>query len=73
MTLDQLPVSTSANVAKIGGSRALRLRLMEMGMVPGAQILKVRVAPLGDPIELLIRGGHLSVRRLEAEAIEVSQ
>ncbi len=73
MTLDDLPVSESATVTAIGGTRALRLRLMEMGLVPGTQIDKLRVAPLGDPVELRVRSGRLSVRRHEARAIEVSQ
>ena len=71
MTLDALPLSQSAAVATIGGSRAFRLRLMELGMVPGTVVRKVRVAPLGDPLELEVRGGRLSLRRHEAQAIEV--
>ncbi|MFT6161952.1 MAG: Fe2+ transport system protein FeoA [Myxococcota bacterium] len=73
MTLDDLPVSESAMVTAIGGSRALRLRLMEMGLVRGTRIDKLRVAPLGDPVELRVRSGRLSVRRHEARAIEVAQ
>lgn len=73
MTLDDLPVSTSATVTSIGGSRALRLRLMEMGLVRGTRVDKLRVAPLGDPVELRVRSGRLSVRRHEARAIEVAQ
>jgi Fe2+ transport system protein FeoA len=73
MTLDDLPVSESATVTAIGGSRALRLRLMEMGLVRGTQVDKLRVAPLGDPVELRVRSGRLSVRRHEARAIKVTQ
>jgi Fe2+ transport system protein FeoA len=73
MTLDDLPVSESATVTAIGGSRALRLRLMEMGLVRGTQIDKLRVAPLGDPVELRVRSGRLSVRRHEAREIKVTQ
>lgn len=73
MTLDDLPVTHSGTVTAIGGTRALRLRLMEMGLVPGTRVDKIRVAPLGDPVELRVRSGRLSVRRHEARAIEVAQ
>jgi len=71
MTLDSLNTGSTATVRSIGGARALRLRLMELGLVPGTPVTKVRVAPLGDPIELTVRSGRLSLRRHEARAIEV--
>lgn len=73
MTLDELPLDTAARVTTLAGSRALRLRLMELGMVPGALVRKVRVAPLGDPVELALRGGRLSLRRHEVRHIEVAE
>jgi Fe2+ transport system protein FeoA len=71
MTLHRLDLDSPATVRAVGGGRALRLRLMELGIVPGTRVRKVRVAPLGDPIELAVRGGRLSIRAHEAEAIEL--
>jgi ferrous iron transport protein A len=58
-------------VEKIGGERAFRRRLMELGFVPGTPVELVGVAPFGDPIELLMRGCNLSIRRGEALWIAV--
>ncbi len=58
-------------VERVGGERAFRRRLMELGLVPGTRVELVGVAPLGDPIELLVRGACLSIRRAEAERVAV--
>jgi ferrous iron transport protein A len=58
-------------VGGIGGERAFRRRLMELGLVPGTRVEVVGIAPLGDPIELLVRGCSLSIRRGEAEQVTV--
>lgn len=58
-------------VQRVGGERAFRRRLMELGLVPGTRVELVGVAPLGDPIELLLRGSCLSIRRAEAEQVVV--
>jgi Fe2+ transport system protein FeoA len=73
MTLDQLPLGQSAKVTKLSGAPAMRRRLMEMGMTPAATVEAVRRAPLGDPLDVKIRGYHLSLRREEASAVEIQQ
>ena len=71
MTLNQIPVGTSVTVKKITGKGATKRRIMDMGIVKGVEIFVRKVAPLGDPIELTVRGYELSIRKLEAEWIEV--
>ena len=73
MTLDQLPLGQAAQVIKLAGSPAVRRRLMEMGITPKATIEAIRWAPLGDPLDIKVRGYHLSLRREEAAAVEVIQ
>jgi len=72
MTLDQLPLGQSAKVLKLSGAPATRRRLMEMGITPASTIQAVRWAPMGDPLDVIIRGYHLSLRRDEAAAVEVA-
>jgi ferrous iron transport protein A len=71
MTLAQSDLGRLLTVSRIGGERAFRRRLMELGLVPGTRIELKGVAPLGDPMELLVRGCSLSIRRAEAEQVEV--
>ncbi len=71
MTLRQLPLGQPATIERVEGGRAFRLRLLELGLVPGAVVRTCRVAPLGDPLEIAVRGGRLSIRKAEAEAIRV--
>lgn len=71
MTLLDVPLRTTVTLARVGGERAFRRRLMEMGLVPGTALSVVNVAPLGDPLELAVRGGRLSIRAAEAAALEV--
>lgn len=59
-------------VEQVGGARAFRRRIMEMGLVPGVQVAVVAVAPLGDPLTLALRGGRLSIRKSEAARVLVS-
>ena len=56
-------------ITRVGGTGALRRRLMDMGIVKGAEIEMVRSAPLGDPVEFLLRGYNLTLRRKEAENV----
>lgn len=58
-------------VQSVGGERAFRRRLMELGLTPGTRVELYGVAPLGDPMELLVRGCSLSIRRSEAEQVSV--
>ena len=70
-SLLDLPVGEHAEIASIDCERRLSRRLMEMGVLPGTRVRVVRVAPLGDPIELRVRNYSLSVRRAEAARIAV--
>ena len=70
-TLDALKPGTRARVFGVGGEGPVAKRLMEMGIVPGAPVSVVRVAPLGDPIEVRVRNYHLALRRSEARTISV--
>ena len=73
MTLDQLPIGQSAKVAKLNGAPAIKRRLMEMGLTPAATVEAIRRAPMGDPLDVKVRGYHLSLRKEEAAAVEISQ
>ena len=71
ITLDRLPVGSYAKVARIEGADELTCRLMEMGLTPGVELQIIGAAPLGDPLELELRGYRLSVRKSEAKRVEV--
>lgn len=71
MTLDRMPLDTLARVASVEATDAHGLRLMEMGVVPGAPVRVVKAAPLGDPIQVCVRDYHLALRRSEARSINV--
>lgn len=70
-TLDHLPPMARARVLNVRGADGLTQRLMEMGLIEGTPVEVVRLAPLGDPMELCLHGYHLSVRKSEAARIEV--
>jgi ferrous iron transport protein A len=72
MNLAQTRIGQIVTVAHVAGEGSFRRRLMELGLVPGTRIELIGVAPLGDPLELLVRGSSLSIRRAEAEGISVS-
>ena len=69
--LTELSVGEHARVSKINGSDQISQRLMEMGLTPGVDVSVIGTAPLGDPLELKLRGYRLGVRRSEAERVEV--
>jgi ferrous iron transport protein A len=71
-TLDHLRIGMRAIVKQIDGVDDVAVRLMEMGLTPGVEIALIGAAPLGDPLELEVRGYRLSVRRSEAKRIEVT-
>lgn len=71
MSLTALPHGAQACVVAIEGSGVGTLRLMEMGVAPGAVISVVRTAPLGDPLQICVRNYHLALRRIDAEKITV--
>ena len=70
-TLRQIPIGGRARVVRVGGEGPLRRRLLDMGITKGVVIHVRKVAPLGDPMELNLRGYELSVRKADAEMIEV--
>lgn len=70
-TLDQLTVGESAVIVKVNGEGRVRRRLFDMGLTPGASVYLRKVAPLGDPIEITLRGYELSLRKDEAKNIDV--
>ncbi len=72
MNLAELAVGAVATVIRVGGCGSFRRRLMELGILPGTRVELVGVAPLGDPLELLVRGASLSIRRNEALEVEVA-
>lgn len=71
MTLRDIPCGQTVRVAKLEGEGALKRRIMDMGITKGTQIEVRKVAPLGDPIEITVRGYELSVRKADADNIIV--
>ncbi len=70
-TLKDIKVSKSAKVVKLHGEGAVKRRIMDMGITKGTTVTVRKVAPLGDPLELTVRGYELSLRKADAEMIEV--
>ena len=70
-TLKDLKVGQSARVVKLQGEGALRRRIMDMGITKGVELHVRKVAPLGDPVEINVRGYELSIRKADAELILV--
>lgn len=71
-TLKDVKVGESATVTKLTGTGALKRRIMDMGLTKGTRVHVRKVAPLGDPLELTVRGYELSIRKDEAASVEVS-
>ena len=72
MTVREVPVWTSVSVVKIHGEGAFRRRIMDMGITKGSEIYVRKVAPLGDPVEITVRGYELSLRKADADSIDVT-
>lgn len=70
-TLKEVKVGQSAIIKKIHGDGALKRRIMDMGITKGVEVNIRKVAPLGDPVEITVRGYELSIRKADAELIEV--
>lgn len=70
-TLKTVKIGATAKVVKVHGEGALRRRIMDMGVTKGVEIYVRKVAPLGDPMEVTVRGYELSLRKADAEMIEV--
>jgi Fe2+ transport system protein FeoA len=73
VTLDLLPVGKNATIVSVGGEGALRCRLLDMGLIPKTKVKVRKVAPMGDPIELEIRGYELTLRKDDARQIEITE
>ncbi|MBO4616029.1 MAG: ferrous iron transport protein B [Lachnospiraceae bacterium] len=73
MTLKELPIGQSATVKVVGGSGSLRQHFLDMGLIPGVEVTVMKLAPLGDPMELMIHGYELTLRLADAEQIEVDE
>ena len=71
-TLRDVKVGESATVAALTGAGALKRRIMDMGLTKGTRVYVRKVAPLGDPVELTVRGYELSIRKDEAAGVEVT-
>lgn len=71
MTLDQIAVGTEVKIITVGGAGELRLRLLDMGLIPKTVVRVQKVAPMGDPIEIHLRGYELTIRKEDAAQIEV--
>ena len=70
-TLKEIPVGQTARVVKLHGEGAVKRRIMDMGITKGIEVYVRKVAPLGDPLEVTVRGYELSLRKADAEMIEV--
>jgi ferrous iron transport protein A len=70
-TLKDIPIGGHAGIVRLNGEGALKRRMMDMGLTKGTEVFIRKVAPLGDPMELTVRGYELSIRKGDAETIEV--
>ncbi|NLC72896.1 MAG: ferrous iron transport protein A [Ruminococcaceae bacterium] len=70
-TLKEVKCGETAKIVKIHGTGAVKRRIMDMGITKGTEIYVRKVAPLGDPVELTVRGYELSIRKTDADMIEV--
>jgi ferrous iron transport protein A len=71
MTLKEAKTGQTVTVVKLNGEGAVKRRIMDMGITKGTEIYVRKVAPLGDPVEITVRGYELSVRKADAEMVEV--
>ena len=71
MNLSELKPGDTAVIEQVGGAGAIRRRIIDMGITPEIEVKLIKVAPLGDPIQIKIRGYELSIRKTEAENIKV--
>lgn len=71
MTLDELGIGRSGSISAVGGEGPLRCRLLDMGLIPRTRVTLQKVAPMGDPIEIRVRGYELTLRVADAKKIEI--
>ncbi len=72
-TLKDVKVGSTVTVVKLHGEGAIKRRIMDMGITKGVEVYVRKVAPLGDPVEITVRGYELSIRKADAEMIEVTK
>ena len=72
MTLDKLKIGQQAKIISVGGEESLRCHLLDMGLIPETSVSVRRIAPMGDPMEISLRGYELTLRLEDAKKIEVS-
>lgn len=73
MTLDKLKIGNTGIITKVNGQGELRLRFLDMGLIPNTKVEVVKFAPLGDPMEIHIRGYELTLRLEDAKQIEIKE
>lgn len=73
MTINDLKIGECGTIATVGGEGALRLRLLDMGLIPGTAVQLEKVAPMGDPIQIQVRGYELTIRREDAARIALQE
>ena len=73
MTLDELNIGDTAVIAAVGGDGDLRCRLLDMGLIPKTKVTLRKVAPMGDPLEIFVRGYELTLRKEDAAKITVTK
>ena len=73
MTINDLQIGQQGIISTVGGEGALRLRFLDMGLIPGTQVLLQKVAPMGDPIQIQVRGYELTIRREDAKMIGLQE
>ena len=73
MTIDDLKISESGVIATVDGEGPLRLRFLDMGLIPGTKVTLQKIAPMGDPIQIHLRGYELTIRREDAAKITLRE
>ncbi len=73
MTLKDLEIGKSGRILTVGGEGILRCRLLDMGLIPNTKVTVQRIAPMGDPMEIRLRGYELTLRLEDAEKIEIKE
>ena len=72
-TIDDLTIGESGVISQVGGEGALRLRFLDMGLIPGTTVTLRKIAPMGDPIQIQVRGYELTIRREDSRKIDLRE
>ena len=73
MTINDLKIGQQGTILTVGGEGPLRLRFLDMGLIPGTQVILQKIAPMGDPIQIRLRGYELTIRREDAQKITLKE